>query len=227
MARLDVFKTFQRFLWKPGDPCYPFCSLLKNICTQLMFIPSVKYRDVLILNTFIPHVFDKCCVFTIAVLNMSCTDVDEQKEPDVKNTLISEYKEFAMKLSEKVNKEVNDNEDDVKKHAMMTKLKMTKGCENYCCFPHCILNEHRKTVGTLDVYVELSKESLFPGLLDRAWDQYEDYKVQMFDDLPMVQDKLMSILHAVNIDLDQDGVDAEEDQLSFIASANTSDAMSI
>jgi len=75
--------------------------------------------------------------------------------------------------------------------------------------------------------VELCKESLFPGLLDRAWDQFEDYRVQMFDDLPMVQDKLMSMLYAVNIDLDQDGVDAEDDQPSFIASANTSDAMSI
>ena len=115
------------------------------------------------------------------------------------------------------------NEEVVK----MTKSKMTKGCENCSCFPDCISNEHMKTVGTLDVSVELSKESLFPDLLDRAWDQFEDYKLQMFDDLPMVQDKLMSMLHAVNIDLDQDGVDAEEDQLSFSASANSSDAMSI
>ena len=108
----------------------------------------------------------------------------------------------------------------------MTKLKMTKGCDNCCCYPHCIMNEHGKSASTLDVNVELCKESLFPGLLDRAWDQFEDYKVQMFDELPMVQDKLMSMLHAVNINLDQDGVDAEEDQPSFIASANTSDAMS-
>ena len=67
---------------------------------------------------------------------------------------------------------------------------------------------------------------MFPDLLDRAWDEFEDYKVEMFDALPMVQDKLVSVLHAINTDLDQDRPDAEEDQVSYFASANTSDAMS-
>ena len=84
-----------------------------------------------------------------------------------------------------------------------------------------------KTVGTLDVSVELSKESLFPDLLDRAWDQFEDHKVEMFDYLPMVQDKLqVSVLHDIHPDLDQDGNNAEEDQFLFSASANISDTMS-
>ena len=73
----------------------------------------------------------------------------------------------------------------------MTKLKMTKGYKNCCCPSHCVLSEHRKTVGTLDLNVELSKEFMFPDLLDRAWDEFEDYKVEMFDALPMVQDKLL------------------------------------
>ena len=108
----------------------------------------------------------------------------------------------------------------------MTKLKMTKGCKNCCCHSHCVLSEHRKTVGTLDLNVELSKEFMFHDLPDRAWDEFEDDKVEMFDALPKVQDKLVSVLHAINTDLDQDGLDAEEDQVSYFASANTSDAMS-
>ena len=104
--------------------------------------------------------------------------------------------------------------------AKMTKLKMTKGCKNCCCYSHCVISEHGKTVGTLDLNVELSKEFMFPDLLDRAWDEFEDYKVEMFDALPMVQDKLVSVLHAINTDLDQDGFDAEEDQVSYFASAN-------
>ena len=128
---------------------------------------------------------------------------------------------------EKVNKEVNDNEEVLKKHTMMTKSKMTKGCENCCCFPDCISNERMRTVSTLNVYVELSRESLFPDLLDRALDQFEDHKVEMFDYLPMVQDKLqVSVLHDIHPDLDQDGNNAEEDQFLFSASANISDTMS-
>ena len=43
----------------------------------------------------------------------------------------------------------------------------------------------------------------------------------------MVQDKLVSVLHAIHTDLRQDQFDdEEEDQLSFSASTNTSDAMS-
>ena len=90
-----------------------------------------------------------------------------------------------------------------------------------------MMNEHGKTAGTLDVDVELCKESLFPGLLDRAWDEFEDHKVEVFDDLPMVQVKLVSVLHTTLTDLDQDGSNAEEDQFLFSASANTSDIISI
>ena len=111
--------------------------------------------------------------------------------------------------------------------AMMTKSKMTKGCKNCCCHSHCVLSEHGKTDGALDINVELSKEFKFPDLLDRAWDEFEDYKVDMFDDLPVVQEKLVSVLHAVHTDLRQTEFDdEEEDQLSLSASANTSDTLS-
>ena len=156
-------------------------------------------------------------------------EVNEDKEEIVKKYTMNFMTGLKIRLKAVGDHDLPQREAGVQHSvkAKMTKLKMTKGCDNCCCYPHCMMNEHGKTAGTLDVDVELCKESLFPGLLDRAWDQFEDYKVQMFDELPMVQDKLMSMLHAVNIDLDQDGVDAEEDQPSFIASANTSDAMSI
>ena len=88
------------------------------------------------------------------------------------------------------------------------------------------MSEHGKPDEALDINVELSKEFKFPDLLDRAWDEFEDYKVDMFDALPVVQEKLVSVLHAINTDLRQDKGDAEEDQISFSASANTSDTMS-
>ena len=109
--------------------------------------------------------------------------------------------------------------------AMMSKLKMTRGCKNCCCYPHCVMNEHRKSVGPPDFHMELGKEFMFPGLLDRAWDEFDEYKVDLFDSMPVAQDKLVSILHAINTDLGQDeSGDEEEDQ--FFASANTPDAMS-
>ena len=155
VARLNIVKRFPRFLWRPGDPCYPSYSVLKKIFTQLMSIPRVLYRGVLLVNTAIPLVFEECCVFTIVVLNMLCTVVNKQEELVAKNTQMSEYEEFTTKLKEKVNKEVVvDNEEVVKKH-----------CEDCCCSPKFILNEHGKIAGTLDVYVKLSKEFLFPDLL--------------------------------------------------------------
>ena len=84
-----------------------------------------------------------------------------------------------------------------------------------------MIKEHGKIAGTLDVDVELCKESLFPGLLDRAWDQFEDYKVEMLDDLPMVEDKLVSVLHATLKDLDQDE-DVKEDSHSASVNAHIS-----
>ena len=108
----------------------------------------------------------------------------------------------------------------------MTKSKMTKGCNNCCCHSHCVLSEHGKTDDALAI-VELSKEFKFPGLLDRAWDEFEDYKVDMFDDLPVVQEKLVSVLHAIHTELRQaESDDEEEDQFSLSASANTSDTLS-
>ena len=45
--------------------------------------------------------------------------------------------------------------------------------------------------------------------------------------MPVVQDKLVFLLHAINTDLHQEEfADEGEDQISLSASANTTDAMS-
>ena len=57
---------------------------------------------------------------------------------------------------------------------------------------------------------------MFPCLLDRAWDELEDYKVEMFDSMLAVQDKLVSELLATHTELDQDAFDAEENEETMI-----------
>ena len=157
--------------------------------------------------------------------------------------LLSMFLKYDTEPVEKVTKEVNEDKEgkymmtglDVRLKAVgghevgvqhsvkakMTKLKMTKGCMNCHCYPHSILN----TVDTLSIDVELSKQ-FTPDLLDRAWNEFEDYKVQMLDGMHVVQDNLAYLLRAINTDLGQAELDDEEDdQFSFFASANTSEAM--
>ena len=71
------------------------------------------------------------------------------------------------------------------------------------------------------------KEVMFPDLLDRAWDKFEDYKIELFDGMLVVQERLLFILRAINTYLSNDQFnDEEEDLLLFSASANTKDTMS-
>ena len=50
------------------------------------------------------------------------------------------------------------------------------------------------TVSFLNVNIELTNEYSFPGLNDRSWMFCEDYEVGFVDNMPVVQDKLVSIL---------------------------------
>merc|ERR1711867_197249 len=100
-----------------------------------------------------------------------------------------------------------------KVRARVAKLRVTRGCKHCCCYPHCILTEHGKTVGALDVNIELAKEYMFPDLYDRSWMDCDDYEVELVDNLPVVQDKLVSILYAINTDFDVDKFDDSEEDL--------------
>ena len=97
---------------------------------------------------------------------------------------------------------------------------MTRGCKNCCCYPHCVLSEHGSAVGGLDMNVQLAKEYLFPDLLDRSWMECEDYEVELLDNMPVVEDKLVSMLYAINTDFDMDKSDDCEEEL--FASADKS-----
>ena len=160
------------------------------------------------------------------MLNMSFTDVDKEVEQIAKNTHICnifEYEELTTKLMEKGNKEVgDDNEKVVKKQTLygsvktiMTKLKMTRGCENCCCFSHCILNEQGMTVRALTVYVDLCKESLFSNLLDGTRDKFEEYKAELLDKVLMVQ----FLPYAIHTNQDED---VKKDSCSASVNAHVS-----
>ena len=132
-------------------------------------------------------------------------EVNDDKEDAVKKYEVNFMSGLKVRLKAVGSYDLPQREVGVQHNlkSKMTKLKMTRGCKNCCCYPYCVLSEHGKTVGTLDVNVELFKEFMFPDLLDRAWDEFDDYKVEMFDDLPMVQDKLVSVLHAIHTDLNR------------------------
>ena len=40
----------------------------------------------------------------------------------------------------------------------------------------------------------------FPNMLDKSWNEFEEYKQDVLDTLPLVEDKLMSLLCTVNTD---------------------------
>ena len=87
--------------------------------------------------------------------------------------------------------------------AKLAKLKLTQSCQNCCCSSHCVLTDHEKTVVPLDTNIDSDEEFLFSGLLDRSWVEFEEYKEEMFDANPIMQDQFMSLLCAVNTDLSE------------------------
>ena len=40
----------------------------------------------------------------------------------------------------------------------------------------------------------MSKQYEFLDLLHKTWDKFENYKIKLFDGMPVVQDKLVSLL---------------------------------
>ena len=100
--------------------------------------------------------------------------------------------------------------------ARIVKRKMTRSCEDCCCYAHCRFTEHDQSeTDQFDVPIELSKEDSFPGLLDRSWEKDEEYMGRMFDDLPLIPDRFVSLLHALNTDLSLEVPGAEGDQMNI------------
>ena len=49
-------------------------------------------------------------------------------------------------------------------------------------------------------HLKAAVEDEFPNMLDKSWNEFEDYEQGVLDTLPLVEDKLMSLLCAVNTD---------------------------
>ena len=83
--------------------------------------------------------------------------------------------------------------------AKMSKIKMVKNCKVCCCVNHCLLTGHERNDVSCD-HLEAAVEDEFPNMLDKSWNEFEDYEQDVLDTLPLVEDKLMSLLCAVNTD---------------------------
>ena len=89
--------------------------------------------------------------------------------------------------------------------ARVAKMKQVQACTKSCSASHCLIASHGKKVAELDDDDVNAKEHLFDTMLDWSWTEFEEYKQQMFDDLPIKEDKLISLLCAVNTDLTEVG----------------------
>ena len=144
-------------------------------------------------------------------------EVDDKKDKAVRAYTMNfmaglKYRLKAVSDHEPLQREVSVQH---RVKAKIVKRKMTKSCGDCCCYAHCRFTEHGQgETGQFDVPVELSKEDSFPGLLDRSWVKDEEYMERMFDDLPLVPDRFVSILHALNTDLSLEVPGVEEDQFS-------------
>ena len=94
--------------------------------------------------------------------------------------------------------------------AKMSKMKMIRNCKDCCCVNHCLLTGHDRSDVSFD-HFEASVEYKFPNMLDKSWNESEDYEQGVIDTVPLVEDRLMSLLCAVNTDFS--GMETEPDAL--------------
>ena len=64
---------------------------------------------------------------------------------------------------------------------------------------------------SLDNYKETAMEYKSPTMLNKSWNEFKDYQQNTLDALPLVEDKLMSLLCAVNTDFNE--TETEPDSL--------------
>ena len=107
--------------------------------------------------------------------------------------------EYDTVTVEKVNKEVKD--EIVDRNAEVKKTKLCKPC---CCNSHSC---HAKTA--LYINTELVKK-FFPNLMARPWwEQLQDYKAELSDNVAVFQDKYVFLPTITNMDQKEDVVENE------------------
>ena len=137
--------------------------------------------------------------------------IAESKDPKVKDDVQSYDMNhltglrYRLKAVSGHNCPTRDTGVQHKAGARVAKMKQIQACKKCCCASHCLIASHGKNVTELHDNKVNAKQYLFDTLLDWSWTEFEEYKQQMFDDLPIKEDKLMSLLCAVNTDLTEVG----------------------
>ena len=94
----------------------------------------------------------------------------------------------------------------------MSKIKLVKNCKVCCCVNHCLLTGHERNDVSRDVscdHLEAAVEDEFPNMLDKSWNEFEDYEQDVLNTIPLVEDILKLLLCAVNTDFT--GMETEPD----------------
>ena len=71
--------------------------------------------------------------------------------------------------------------------------KIVKHIKYCCCTSHCLMTGHAKSDVSLNTNVVPAMENL----LDRSWTEYGSLEEDVFENLPVVEDKFMSYSCAV------------------------------
>ena len=66
-----------------------------------------------------------------------------------------------------------------------------------------VQHSHAKRDVALDFPVVLATKQVFTAMLDRSWSEFEVVEQDLFDNLPVEENKFMSLLCAVNTDIDK------------------------
>ena len=94
--------------------------------------------------------------------------------------------------------------------ALIARSNVSFHCKLCCCSSHCQLTFHAKKDKPMPMPVELQIANTSPDvdvlLMDRSWDNFDDYENELADGVPMEQsrDKFMSFICAINANLKLD-----------------------
>ena len=148
----------------------------------------------------------------------NCFNIDDsswQEEMDLVSKLIEEANvliaeplpiEFSMehtgvglkyKLSNTVTRNVGVQHSPA---AKVIKKKMSKPCKKCCCYSHCHLNEHGRGSQVVEI-VDSNLDYECSHLLDRSWQEFEEFEEEINTSHAMEVDPLISLFTAVNTDL--------------------------
>ena len=76
-----------------------------------------------------------------------------------------------------------------------------KSCESCCCLSLCQVSDHgRKLVSVEDLSLNTKPEVDHGCLLDKSWQEFDEYEEDILSYASLERDPLVSLLTAVNMD---------------------------